>query len=109
MPEGHTLHALARRLDAAYAGTTPQVSSPQGKFAQGAALLDGRRLLEASAWGKHLFVEFDGDAWLHVHLGLIGKFDVTPLADSVVPPVQGQVRLRLLTPDHVGDLRGPNL
>ena len=109
MPEGHTLHALARRLDAAYAGTSPQVSSPQGKFAQGAALLDGRRLLEASAWGKHLFVEFDGDAWLHVHLGLIGKFDVTPVADSVVPPVQGQVRLRLLTPDHVADLRGPNL
>ena len=42
VPEGHTLLALARDLDAAFAGSSPQVSSPQGKFAEGAALLDGR-------------------------------------------------------------------
>ena len=85
------------------------MSSPQGKFAQGAALLDGRRLLEASAWGKHLFVEFDGDAWLHVHLGLIGKFDVTTTGRLSGADRPGQVRLRLLSPAHVADLRGPNL
>ena len=73
MPEGHTLHALAGRVHHAFAGTAVATSSPQGRFEDGAALLDGRVMLEASAWGKHLFAEFGGDAWLHVHLGLIGK------------------------------------
>ena len=77
MPEGHTLHRLAGALSAAFAGTVPAVSSPQGRFAAGAELLGGRRLEEASAWGKHLFVRFEGDAVLHVHLGLYGRFDVT--------------------------------
>ncbi|MEP6798068.1 MAG: DNA-formamidopyrimidine glycosylase family protein [Lapillicoccus sp.] len=107
MPEGHTLHRLAQALDGAFAGMTPSVASPQGRFEDGAALLDGREVVGASAWGKHLFVEFEGDQWLNVHLGLIGKFSVEgyDLEDGV-PPVRGQVRLRLLTTDHVADLRG---
>jgi endonuclease VIII len=114
MPEGHTLHALAGRLGRAFASTAVEVSSPQGRFTDGAALLDGRVLRGASAWGKHLFAEFEGDAWLHVHLGLIGKFAVHRRrpADGAPPghePVQGQVRLRLLNDRYVGDLRGPNL
>ena len=32
MPEGHTLHRLAQTLDAAFAGTRPQVTSPQARF-----------------------------------------------------------------------------
>ncbi|HYN30785.1 MAG TPA: DNA-formamidopyrimidine glycosylase family protein [Dermatophilaceae bacterium] len=107
MPEGHTLYALARDLRTAFAGTSPRVSSPQGRFEDGAALLDGRRLLEASSWGKHLFVEFDGDAWLHVHLGLYGSFTVDGVGKDGAPAPRGQVRLRLVTPDHVADLRGP--
>ena len=39
MPEGHTLFALARDLHEAFAGTTPEVTSPQGKFDEGAAEL----------------------------------------------------------------------
>lgn len=115
MPEGHTVHALAGRLNRAFAGHPVSASSPQGRFAQGAALLDGRVLLEGSAWGKHLFVELDGDAWLHVHLGLIGSFPVVPLPEGLrgLPaarlPVTGQVRLRLVGTEHVADLRGPNL
>ncbi len=109
MPEGHTLFALARDLDTAYAGTSPRVSSPQGRFAAGAALLDGRRLLQARSWGKHLFVEFEGDAVLHVHLGLIGTFTIDSLAYVGELPVVGQVRLRLETEQHVADLRGPTL
>ncbi|NNM47645.1 Fpg/Nei family DNA glycosylase [Knoellia koreensis] len=109
MPEGHTLFALARDLDAAFAGTRPVVTSPQGRFAAGAALLSGRELLHATSWGKHLFVEFEGDAWLHVHLGLIGKFSVDERGYAGELPVVGQVRLRLETDAHVADLRGPNL
>ena len=56
MPEGHTLHRLATALDDAFAGQPVRVSSPQGRFAESAALLDGRVLEGAEAWGKHLFV-----------------------------------------------------
>ena len=109
MPEGHTLFALARDLDAAYAGTRPEVTSPQGRFVAGAALLSGRTFVHATSWGKHLFAEFEGDAWLHVHLGLIGTFTIDDRQYVGEVPVVGQVRLRLATPDHVADLRGPNL
>jgi len=108
MPEGHTLHALAGRVHHAFAGTTVAASSPQGRFEDGAALLDGRVMLEASAWGKHLFAEFGGDAWLHVHLGLIGKMSVQRHRRRAAPgalpqgvAVQGAVRLRLLNDTYV--------
>ena len=54
-------------------GRPVRASSPQGKFADGAALLDGRVLTAAEAHGKHLFLGFDGAGWVHVHLGLFGK------------------------------------
>jgi endonuclease-8 len=107
VPEGHTLHRLAQSLDAAFAGTAPAVSSPQGPFAEGAALLDGREVVEATAYGKHLFVEFGGEAWLNVHLGLIGKFSVDRITGyASVPPPWGAVRLRMVNEDYVADLRG---
>jgi endonuclease-8 len=61
MPEGHTIHALARRLDAAFAGTAPRVSSPQGRFVEEAALLDGLAYDGAEAFGKHLTIRFEGE------------------------------------------------
>ena len=111
MPEGHTLHRLAQALDAAFRGTSPAASSPQGRFEDGAALLDGREVVAASAWGKHLFMEFAGDTWLNVHLGLIGKFSVDQLATdddgyAAVPPPRGAVRLRLVNDAYLADLRG---
>jgi endonuclease-8 len=115
MPEGHTLHALARDLAAAFAGTRPRITSPQGRFTDGAALLDGHRLVRALAHGKHLLVEFDHEAWLNVHLGLIGTFAVTrfaralPEADWDGLPRIGAVRLRLVNSHAVADLRGPTL
>ncbi|WP_148615904.1 Fpg/Nei family DNA glycosylase [Nocardioides rubriscoriae] len=109
MPEGHTLHRLARDLTSAFGGSAVAVSSPQGRFADEAALLDGTVLDEAEAWGKHVFIGFDGDhdegRFVHVHLGLIGTFDVRTGVDAVPPPV-GQVRLRLARPDAYADLRG---
>jgi endonuclease-8 len=123
MPEGHTTHALAGRLNHGFARSPVAASSPQGRFDEGAALLDGLTLVDASAWGKHLFVEFEGERWLNVHLGLIGKFSVRrhhpdlvaepDPARSGMPepqvPVEGQVRLRLLNDTWVGDLRGPTV
>ena len=110
MPEGHTLHRLATALDEAFAGHPVRVSSPQGRFAESAALLDGRTLERAESWGKHLWVHFGHDDLVHVHLGLYGRFDVVRDAASVPPPV-GQVRLRLVRADageaaSYADLRG---
>ncbi len=108
MPEGHTLHRLAGALDCAFAGTVVRASSPQGRFIEGATRLNGRRCERAEAWGKHLFMTFEGDVILNVHLGLIGVFDVAPYAGgpTAIPPPVGAVRLRLAHDTHVADLRG---
>ena len=42
MPEGHTIHRLARDLNRTLGGRTVRAWSPQGRFADGAALLDDR-------------------------------------------------------------------
>ena len=104
MPEGHTLHRLALDLNKAFQGRILSVSSPQGRFAESAAQLDGTALVETTAHGKHLFCEFASETYLHVHLGLIGKFRIT----RPTPP-RGAVRVRLATVDQVADLRGPIL
>ena len=105
MPEGHTLHRLATALGDAFAGQPVRASSPQGRFAESAALLDGRVLGATEAYGKHLFVTFDEIDVVHVHLGLYGKFDVHRNVADVPEPV-GQVRLRLVGPSAYADLRG---
>ena len=80
MPEGHSIHRLARQLADVFAGQTLRVSSPQGRFAGGAALLDGRTLAGARAHGKHLFLEFTRPAdpadvlVLRSHLGIYGAW-----------------------------------
>lgn len=105
MPEGHTLHRLAAALDGQFAGQRLGCSSPQGRFAASAELIDDTVLLAAEAWGKHLFLDFEGGHVVHVHLGLYGRFD---LSVGEAPPPVGQVRLRLvsMTPPSYADLRG---
>lgn len=103
MPEGHTIHRLARRHARLLAGQRVSADSPQGRFEDGAAMLDGRVLTRTDAWGKHLFHQYD-DLWLHVHLGLYGKFRDGTLP---APPPRGALRLRLVGPEHWLELRGP--
>lgn len=111
MPEGHTLHRLAGEITAVFGGRLVHVGSPQGRFDAGARQVDGSRLLDADAWGKQLFIRFEGERFVHVHLGLYGTFDVYDDAGSVPAPV-GQVRLRLVRPAGAerpaayADLRG---
>jgi endonuclease-8 len=73
VPEGHTIHRIARDQTKTLARRPVGLSSPQGRFTAGAALLDGTRLTAIEAWGKHLFYRFEDDRILHIHLGLYGK------------------------------------
>ena len=104
MPEGHTIHRAARRQNAVLAGHAIRTSSPQGRFAAGAAALDGRVLLGVEAVGKHLFHRWEGDEVLHVHLGLFGRFREHP---TPPPPPRGALRLRMEGPEVTIDLSGP--
>lgn len=104
MPEGHTIHRLARDQQRDFSGRKIRVSSPQGRFSEGAATLDGRRLGPVEAHGKHLFYTWSRNRVLHVHLGLYGKFRYHA---SPPPPPRGQVRLRAVAPEKSFDLNGP--
>lgn len=111
MPEGHTIHRHARILRERFAGRPVAVSSPQGRFAAGAAALDGRVVAATEAHGKHLFLRFaarreggPGSDILHVHLGLYGTWT---LGEGDPPPPRGALRLRLANGEHWADLRGP--
>ncbi|MCH1868536.1 DNA-formamidopyrimidine glycosylase family protein [Nocardioides sp. CFH 31398] len=119
MPEGHTIHRLANRHRRLLRGRTVEASSPQGRFAEGAALIDGARLRSTEAWGKHLFHHYADPAddsrgasqLLHVHLGLYGKFQ-EGRGEPEEP--RGALRLRLVSRDEDDeddvrwlDLRGP--
>jgi len=140
MPEGHSVHRIARQFALHFLGVPVAVSSPQGRFAGDAAHLDGHTIVQAKAVGKQMFLEFDHGLWLRVHLGLYGAWDfagdisvggdgeaslssigaprLTRLRmseqekvgedlESFPPEPIGQVRVRLLTPTAVADLRGP--
>ncbi|SPM31638.1 Formamidopyrimidine-DNA glycosylase, partial [Mycobacterium terramassiliense] len=110
VPEGHTLHRLARLHQRRYGGTPVAVSSPQGRFAAEAAVVDGRVLRRTSVWGKHLFHHYEpsrGGPIVHVHLGLYGAFTEWERPDGApLPEPVGQVRMRMVGADYGTDLRG---
>lgn len=104
MPEGHTIHRLARLHQKRFGGAPVIVTSPQERFSDAAEAVSGRVLRKADAYGKHLFHHYQGGAVVHVHLGLYGKF-----TEQHVPmraPV-GQVRMRMVGDEYGTDLRGP--
>ena len=106
MPEGHTIHRAARDHRRLFSGQKLSVSSPQGRFAEGASILNGQLCTGVEALGKHLLYTFTNDTTLHIHLGLFGKIRKRklPLRDP-----EGAVRIRLISETHVVDINGPNI
>ena len=74
MPEGHSIHRLARQFTDVFGGERVRTSSPQGRFSAGAALLDGCVVEHAWAHGKHFFCDVEGGLTLNVHLGMYGAW-----------------------------------
>jgi len=105
MPEGHTIHRIAKDLSKRMLNHPLQVSSPQGRFRAESRVLDGQKMVAAFARGKHLFCRWEDEQVMHVHLGLYGKlrFRKVPLAEP-----RGQVRVRMIGASYGIDLNGPN-
>lgn len=75
MPEGDTIHRLARTLSPLWVGS--RVERLWLREHGEVATLRGARVYEVSALGKHLLVGFAGDReeWvLHTHLGMPGRW-----------------------------------
>ena len=112
MPEGHSLRRLALTFDEWFVGSACELTSPQGRFIDGAALLSGRVMSQAHSVGKHLFLRFDEGTdgnvacdedqdpatpnptslWLHVHLGLYGAWKFYAENDSALAASIGAPR-----------------
>lgn len=104
MPEGHTIHRIAVDHSKILRGKVVAVSSPQGRFADDATLVDGARLRQLEAYGKHLFYFWGNGLVGHVHLGLFGRFRVY---HDALPADASTVRMRLAVPKATIDLIGP--
>lgn len=104
MPEGHTIHRSARDQRPLLVGKVLFVTSPQGRFRDGAKLLSAATCTEIEALGKHLLYHFDTGRVLHIHLGLAGK--IYPKALPTEPP-RDVVRVRLESKSHAVEIAGP--
>ena len=102
MPEGHTVHRLAGEM-AELVGQRVEATSPQGRFP--AEQVDGSRIADVQAVGKHLLLATEDGPSVHVHLGMRGKWlRFAPVTGAALK----QVRLRLATLDLAWDLIAPS-
>ncbi|MDQ1571485.1 MAG: endonuclease [Actinomycetota bacterium] len=93
MPEGHSVHRIARQFALHFVGRNVAASSPQGRFAPGARQIDGVEMTDAKAVGKQMFLEFNHDRWLRVHLGMYGAWDFAGdiTADATTASANGRM------------------
>lgn len=98
------MHRAARLQGKRLNGRTIEAESPQGRFADGAARVNGQRLDDIEARGKHLFYRFESGDVVHVHLGLFGKFR---LQTPPFPDPSPNARLLLSTAEDRVHLAGP--
>lgn len=112
MPEGHIVHRLASIFRAGFVGQRLTVCSPQGRFAPGAALVNGWQMTGARAHGKHMFLEFappgvdvgagngagedaGQERYIRIHLGMYGAWTFTAAPGTALPDLHdgGKVRV----------------
>lgn len=106
MPEGHTIHRMARDHRRWFAGERLEADSPQGRATELAEAISSLRLEGTDAYGKHLFHRWENDLTVHVHLGLFGRF--RRFRQPAPEPTAG-TRLRLVGESHTLHLSGPTV
>jgi endonuclease-8 len=84
MPEGDSIHRVARRLQV-LVGERVSADSPHPRaVALGvASRLDGLRLERVDAVGKNLLLRFEGGVTLRSHLRMSGRWRVQPLGTAL--------------------------
>ncbi|KAL3785466.1 hypothetical protein HJC23_008276 [Cyclotella cryptica] len=104
MVEGHSVHRIASRFRSQLVGRKFAASSPNFRFTEGAAAIDGRVLSRVEAVGKNLFAFFKNDGGdiaeeeeivIHVHFGMSGAWAVFNAPIEEEPEVKPTTRLRL--------------
>jgi endonuclease-8 len=82
VPEGDSLHRIARRLDV-LVGEHLEAGSPnpRGRATGVASAVDGRVLESVEAVGKHLLLRFEGDVVVRSHLRMNGRWRVRRRTD----------------------------
>lgn len=86
MPEGDTIHRVARRINLALADRQierAEAPNPRSPVHHRAGELEGRTLERAEAYGKHLLVDFSGGVVVHSHLGMNGRWRVSIEGDLI--------------------------
>jgi endonuclease VIII len=79
VPEGDTVHSVARRIRAVLLDRVPEeIRVPQPRHAadRWPERLAGRAVRSVDAHGKHLFLRFEGELTLHSHLRMSGAWGV---------------------------------
>lgn len=109
MPEGHSIHRVANNFAQSYLGQKVKVFSPQGRFEAEAKLVSGRKLNKSIAIGKQLFLHFDNELVIRIHLGIYGKWNFYSVPLPKAPEPWGQVRARFGAKSASADLRGPTV
>ena len=96
MVEGHSVHRVAARHRQKLVGKKFACTSPNGRFAEGAAAINNKPFRAIEAVGKNLFAWFGkGDAddvCVHVHFGMAGNWAVF---DGDEPATTATTRLRM--------------
>ena len=101
MVEGHSVHRVAHRLRSWCVGKRFRASSPNGRFAAGAAAISGLVLSRIEAHGKNLFAFFAAEQSaaadaivMHVHFGMSGRWAIfDTAAGEAVPATRDTTRL----------------
>jgi len=79
MPEGDTIHYVARRAREALVGReirAIETPHPRHRLDRWPERLGDRAVSSVDAHGKHLFMRFEGDLTLHSHLRMTGTWGV---------------------------------
>lgn len=77
MPEGDTIHYHASRIRPVLEGHVPdELSTPHPRFGRDRwpERLEGRTVRSVDAYGKHLFLRFEGGLTIHSHLRMTGSW-----------------------------------